>query len=219
MPDLQDVAIVGLDLNGNLLDSSDSLASGTNTILAPLSRDKLATQQVLPCIGLGPTHTLEQALLASGGIPEGQFGKLFDRSLRDYEDNIAVKIRLFPGALDLQQSLKRARVKMGVVANKLEYLASKLLSKLAVLDVMEVVNGGDTLGPGNAKPSGKTITEMIRGCGGGRAVFVGGSIHDIAAAHNAGTLGILLLHDRSTSKMGGLGADYSFEDCRELCAA
>ena len=63
------------------------------------------------------------------------------------------------------------------------------------------------------------MSEMIRQCEGGAAVFVGDSIPDIAAAHNAGMPGILLRHGRSTSKIGEFGADFSFEDFTELYAA
>lgn len=218
MQGLQDVAIVGFDLDGTLLDSSADLASATNRVLALLERERLSKEQILSFIGLGPRHMLEQALLATGGIPTGQFNKLFDHLLGHYEENIAVETRLYPGALELIRILQRKGVKLGVVTNKLEYLARKLLAELSVLDAMHIVIGGDTLGPGNAKPSGKPINEMVRVCRGGSAVFVGDSIHDIEAARNAGIPSVLLRHGRSVAELADFGADFVFADFKELTA-
>lgn len=218
MPGPFDVAIVGFDLDGTLLDSSADLASATNRVLALLDRERLTNEQILPFIGLGPRHMLEQALLATGGIPADQFDKLFHHLLSHYEENIAVETRLYPGALELIRILQCKGVKLGVVTNKLEYLARKLLSELSVLDAMHVVIGGDTLGPGNAKPSGIPVTEMIRLCGYGRAVFVGDSIHDIEAARNAGVPSVLLRHSRSVAELADFGADFVFADFEELTA-
>lgn len=213
-----DVDIVGFDLDGTLLDSSGDLANATNAVLVRLGRAQLTKTQVLPFIGLGPRHMLEQALIASGGIPSGQFDALFEQLLHHYESNIAVETELFPGAMDLLGLLERQGIKYGVVTNKLEYLAMKLLSELGILDAMHFVIGGDTLGPGNAKPSGKPIEEMIRQCGGGRAVFVGDSIHDVEAARNAGIPSVVLRHGRNDTELGGFGANLIVEDFAALKA-
>jgi phosphoglycolate phosphatase len=218
LPDLLDVKIVGFDLDGTLLDSSGDLANATNVVLAKLGRQQLTNAQVLPFIGLGPRHMLEQAFIATGGIPVGQFHALFGYFLREYENNIAVETKLFSGAMELLNLLEHRSIKFGVVTNKLEYLARKLLSELSILDAMSFVIGGDTLGPGNGKPSGKPIEEMISKCGDGRAVFVGDSIHDVAAAHNAGIACIVLRHGRDEAELSGFSADLTVADFSELRA-
>ncbi|WP_088308675.1 HAD family hydrolase [Novosphingobium sp. B 225] len=213
---LIDVAIVGFDLDGTLVDSSGDLANATNAVLAAIGRSSLTRDQVLPFIGLGPRHMLEQALLATGGVPAGRFDDLFAQLLDHYENNIAEETRLYPDARELLSLLARQGRQFGVVTNKLEHLATRLLGELAILEGMHFVIGGDTLGPGNAKPSGQPIFEMIERCGGGSALFVGDSIHDMKAARNAGVPGVLLRHGRSDAELREIEADLVIEDLTAL---
>lgn len=214
--DLNDAVIVGFDLDGTLVDSSGDLANATNAALAAIGRSSLTKVQVLPFIGLGPRHMLEQALLATGGIPESRIDDLFAHLLDHYENNIAEETRLYPGARELLSLLARQGRQFGVVTNKLEHLARRLLGELTILEGMRFVIGGDTLGPGNAKPSARPILEMLEQSGGGSAVFVGDSIHDMMAARNAGVPGILLRHGRSDGELRGIDADLVIEDLTAL---
>ena len=88
----------------------------------------------------------------------------------------------FPGAIAALDALAARGVKLAVVTNKLESLAEKLLVALDLRDRFDALIGGDTMGPGLAKPNRAPIDEMIRRCGGGRAVFIGDSMFDIQAA-------------------------------------
>jgi phosphoglycolate phosphatase len=135
---------------------------------------------------------LEQGLLATGGVPGGDFERLFREFLRHYEANIAVHSRPFPGLIEALDALDALGVKTAVVTNKTERLARLLLGDLGLADRMATIIGGDTLGRENAKPSPAPIHEMIARCGGARAAFVGDSIYDVMAANSAGVTSILV---------------------------
>lgn len=178
--------IVGFDLDGTLLDTSEDLTAAVNHTLAIAGRPPFATDQVKHMIGGGAKHMLTLGLEASGGCTPEAFRPLYKEMLRFYEANIAVATRPFDGAVAALDALAARGVALAVVTNKFEALATKLLNALDLHDRFATVIGGDTLGKGNAKPSAAPIVEMIARCGGGRAVFIGDSIYDIMAAKNAG---------------------------------
>ena len=178
--------IIGFDLDGTLLDTSGDLTAAVNHALAQVNRPPLTPDAVKPMIGGGAKLMLEHGLNATGGIPAEEFKPLYRALLRYYEDHIAVHTRPFPGALDMLDQLDAMGVKYAVVSNKFESLCTKALGELGLLERMETVIGGDTLGKDNAKPSAAPIHEMVARCGGGRAAFIGDSIYDTMAARNAG---------------------------------
>ncbi|WP_338425321.1 HAD-IA family hydrolase [Sphingopyxis kveilinensis] len=178
--------IVGFDLDGTLVDTLGDLAAAVNHALALMDRAPLSEAAVRPMIGRGAKHMLEQGLRATGGAPDGAVERLYPELLRFYDAHIAVQSRPFPGAIAALDRLDALGVRTAIVTNKLEALARKLLGELGLADRMTTIIGGDTLGPGGAKPSPAPIRAMVERCGGGRAAFVGDSILDIQAARGAG---------------------------------
>lgn len=204
--------IIGFDLDGTLLDTSADLTAATNHALALAGRPTLTQAQVKPMIGLGAKHMLEQGLMATGGVAEDAFKPLYRALLRHYEDNIAVHTRLFPGGAEALDALDAMGVKYGIVTNKFESLAVKVLHELGLIDRMAFVIGGDTLGKENAKPSAAPIHEMIRRClangaRGGAAAFIGDSIYDVMAAKNAGVPSVACRFGFLHCPVEELGAD------------
>lgn len=201
-------AIVGFDLDGTLVDSAGDLTAAVNHALSLVERAPLTEAEVRPMIGLGGRHMLEQGLAATGGIPEGDVERLYRALLTYYEAHIAVRSRAFPGLIAALDRLDAIGVRTAVVTNKVERLARRLLGELGLAERMAAIIGGDTLGPGNAKPSPAPIRAMIDRCGGGRALFVGDSIHDVMAAKNAGIPSIAVSFGFRDRPAADLGADH-----------
>ena len=179
-------AIVGFDLDGTLLDTSADLAAAVNHALALDHRPPLTVDEVKPMIGGGARLMLEKGLQSSGGYGPELMTKLYPELLDFYAANISAGTRPFPGLYDALDTLDAMGVKVAVVTNKFERLAVKLIEELGITGRFATIIGGDTMGPGKAKPDAAPILEMIRRCGGGRAAFVGDSIYDTMAARNAG---------------------------------
>jgi len=178
--------IVGFDLDGTLLDTSGDLAAAVNHALASVDRAPLPVEQVRPMIGGGARHMLAQGMAATGGCDDATLDLLLRRLLEYYEAHIAVLTRPYPGMLDALDALAGRGARLAVVTNKLEGLARKVLGELDLTRRFDCIIGGDTMGPGNAKPSPKPIYEMVARCGGGTAAFVGDSLFDIEAGKAAG---------------------------------
>jgi phosphoglycolate phosphatase len=101
-------------------------------------------------------------------------------------------------------------VKMAVVTNKYERFAVKLLREIGLLGRFACVIGGDTMGPGKAKPHRAPMDEMARRCGvqnPARAAFLGDSIYDVMAAKAAGLRAIAVSFGFLHQPINELGAD------------
>ena len=211
--------IVGFDLDGTLLDTSGDLTAAVNHALGSIDRPPLTVDQVKPMIGGGARHMLAQGLAATGGCDEAMLDVLHKRLLSYYEANIAVFTQPYPGALEALDAIASGGAKVTIVTNKLEALARTVLGELGMLDRFACVIGGDTMGPGNAKPSPVPIREMVRVSGGGRAAFIGDSIFDIQAGKAAGLPTIACSFGFLMQPVAELGADEIIDGYDELLPA
>lgn len=212
--------IVGFDLDGTLVDSSGDLTAAVNDTLAMAGRSPLSVAQVKAMVGGGAKHMLAQGLEATGGCTPEAFRPLYKHMLAYYAANIAVHTRPFPGMAAALDRLDAIGVRSAVVTNKFEDLARRLLGDLGLAERFACIIGGDTMGPGLAKPHRAPIDEMIRRCGGevgrARAAFVGDSIYDIMAARNAGIPGIAVSFGFPLQPVDELGADAVIDSFDQL---
>ena len=208
--------IIGFDLDGTLFDTAADIAAAANHGLASIGRPPLPIETLKPMIGLGGLHLMEQALIATGGCEPGMIDRLFPEWLAYYEANIANETRPFPGLIEAMDALDAKGAKIAIVTNKRERFAVKLVAELALTERFATVIGGDTMGPGNAKPSPLPILEMIRRCSGGRAAFVGDSIFDMGAARNAGIPSVACAFGFLTGPVEELQADAVIDHYGEL---
>jgi len=208
--------IVGFDLDGTLLDTSASLTKAVNFALAQAGRPPLHIDEVRPMIGGGAKRMLEKGLEASGGYDPEEMKQLYPQLLDFYRDNISEGSVPYPGLLDAIDKLLADDVRLGIVTNKFERLAVKLLDELGLLDRFVAVIGGDTMGKGHAKPSAMPIREMMARAGGGSAVFLGDSIYDTLAAKNAGIPSIAVSFGFLMGPVEDLAADAVIDRYDEL---
>ena len=199
--------IVGFDLDGTLFDTSADLANALNHALALAGRPPLSVPQVMQMVGRGTRFMLERGLEASGGFDDEMLDRLYPELLAYYDAHIAEGSRPYPGLIETLDALAARGVAVAIVTNKLERLAVRLVEALGMTERFRTIIGGDTMGPGNAKPSALPIQEMIRRCGGGRAAFIGDSIFDIDAAKNAGIPCVAVRFGFLTQPVEELGAD------------
>ena len=178
--------IVGFDLDGTLLDTHGDLGAAVNHALGIAGRPEVPVGEVRGLIGGGGKLMLQRALDLTGGIPEAEFPELLNALLRFYEDNIAVHTQPFAGCEAMLDGLASRGARLAVVTNKRESLAAKVMAELGLTSRFYTIIGGDTLGPGRAKPARDQLDEMIGRAGGGRAAYVGDTTFDTRAATAAG---------------------------------
>ena len=212
--------IVGFDLDGTLMDTSGDLGAALNHTLRAAGYPQVAHEAVRDLIGGGARKMLERALTLNGiAISQDDITELNRQLVTFYEANIAHHSALFAGGEAMLEALTERGTKLVVVTNKLERLAVRLLDALGLSSRFCAIIGGDTLGPGRAKPAPDLLHEMIARAGGGRAAFVGDTTYDTQAASAAGMPCIAVSFGFNDLPAGELGADAVIDHFDELIPA
>lgn len=210
--------LVGFDLDGTLFDTSDELTISLNHALATIGRPALAQPDVRPMVGLGAKHMLHMGLEASGKSDERLVDELLPILVHHYETHIGSGSPAFPGLIEAMDRLEGMGVRFGIVTNKYERLAVKLIEAKGLSHRFGAILGGDSI-PGKRKPDRAPIDAMIAGCGAQRAVFIGDSIYDTKAARHAGIPSVAVSFGFLTQPVGELGADAVIDHYDELVPA
>ena len=200
--------IVGFDLDGTLVDSNRDLAPAINHALHLAGRPEIPADATRKLIGGGARRMLERAFDLTGGMPAGgEFELMYGALLRHYEAHIADHTVPYSGCVDALDALLDRGCRLAVITNKIEVFSRKLLDALELSDRFELILGGDTLGPGRAKPAPDMIDTAMLMLGGGRFAMVGDSSYDVQAAKNADVPVVALSFGYNDLPAAELGAD------------
>jgi len=209
--------IVGFDLDGTLLDTHADLGHAVNHALALAGRPLRPIGAMRNLIGGGAKRMLLRALEEDGvTLPDEDFARIYAELLAFYEANIAVHTCLFPGGEAMLDGLAAHGVQIAVVTNKFEHLARRVLDDLGLSPRFYTIIGGDTLGPGKAKPAPDLLHEMMARSAGGRAAFIGDTTYDTEAARAAGLPCVAVSFGFNNVPMDQLGADAIIDHYDEL---
>lgn len=141
---------------------------------------------------------------------------------RHYVDGgLMYDTKLYPGVVDVLETLKQRGVTLAVATSKPEEYAVPIVDKLGLTDYFATV-GGDGL---HAERGTKAlvITEVLRRLGDpdpGTVLMVGDRLHDVegAAAHGIPTVGVRWGYSED-DELAAAGAVRVFDTAAELVAA
>lgn len=208
--------IVGFDLDGTLLDTSGDLAAAVNHTLAIIGRPRFSIEEVRLLVGNGAKVMLQRGLERSGGCTDELMAQYLPVLLQFYGENLAHHSEAYPGLIEAMDELHARGVRLAICTNKYERFAKALIEQMGLTERFDAIIGGDTMGPGKAKPHAAPIEEMIRRCGGGRTIFLGDSINDTMAAKSAGIPSIAVSFGFLSQPIEELGADLIIHHYEEL---
>jgi phosphoglycolate phosphatase len=178
--------MVLFDLDGTLVDTAPDLIATLNVIFQRHGLPSVPYGEARKLIGAGVRPLIERGLALEGRTcPPAEVDGMYRDYLAHYAEHIADASRPFPGLEAALDRLEAQGFTFAVCTNKLEWLSVKLLECLDLKRRFAFVCGQDTFGI--AKPDPHMLLRTIEVTGGDRtrAVMIGDSEADIAAARAA----------------------------------
>jgi phosphoglycolate phosphatase len=179
--------VLAFDLDGTLTDSVPDIAAAVNRTLAKRGLPALSRDYVAAMVGDGLMPLIERAFAAAGGVPDASAGRDY---LEDYESQVAVDTRLYPGVAEALDTLRGQGWALAVCTNKPERAARLLLAALGVADRFAAIGGADSFAA--HKPDPLHLSSTVAAAGGtlDRALMVGDHTNDMLAARGCGVRAI-----------------------------
>jgi phosphoglycolate phosphatase len=183
-------ALVLFDLDGTLLDSAPDFVATVNALRARNGDAAMAAADLRPHVSKGARAMLAAAFPQLDAAARDALVPAF---LDVYERELARHGVPFAGIADLLDAIEASGSRWGIVTNKPEYLARKLLPLLGWEARCAVLVGGDTLPV--RKPDPLPLVHAAQACGASVAqcAYVGDDERDIVAARAAGMPSVVAL--------------------------
>lgn len=172
--------VVLFDLDGTLVNSLYDLCDSTNYMLERLGLPKRNIDEVRCFVGNGIDMLVRRAV----GNNEFDFDKAMEYYKEYYNENLCNKTRPYEGIEKSIEDLRENGFKLGVVTNKAQWAADKIV-RYYFKDSFDVIVGAD-LSKRKKKPESDAVDLALEIIGADResTIFVGDSEVDIATAEN-----------------------------------
>ncbi|MCI4665864.1 MAG: HAD-IA family hydrolase [Neomegalonema sp.] len=207
------------DLDGTLADTSPDLVGALNAVLTAEGLPAAPIEAVRKMAGLGGRALLRRGFeLAGRPLDRAGIEDRVDDFIAAYEARLSAETAFFPGLEPALDALSAAGWTLSVCTNKPERLALQLLAELGALQRFETLLGGDSLPV--KKPDPRHLTETVARSGGSnaRAVMIGDTETDLAAARNAEIPVVLVQFGFWDRPVAELGPDAEIGHYQELPA-
>ncbi len=189
------------DLDGTLVDGYQGITSGVNAARASFGLPPLDEQDVRGRVGLGLSNLMDD-VVGPERAAEGA------ETFRSVYDRVCVEqTHAVPALADTLSALRSRRFKMSVASNKPVAYSIRILERLGVLPMFDMIAGPETAGALKPEPP------MIRAClaamnvRSDEALYVGDMAIDAVAGERAGVR-VVLVCGGSTSPEGLKGTGH-----------
>jgi phosphoglycolate phosphatase len=191
------VELLAVDLDGTLVDSAPDIAHCLGRALEAVGFAAPSEALARAWIGDGIEVLIGRALAHAAQSAEhrGQSkragtGDDHAAALRAflacYGDNLFVRSRLYPRAIETLDTLRARGVRLACITNKRFAFSQELLTDAGVRDRFELLLGGDSLPEKKPSPLPLLTAASQLGVAPAAAVLVGDSHQDLRAARSAG---------------------------------
>ena len=216
-------ATLAFDLDGTLVDTAPDLVGALNIVLGERRLPALPIESARVLVGKGARWLIEHGFAQAGEpLDEAEIGGLVARFIEVDRGRIASESRPFPGVEAALDALAAAGAKLVVCTNKRTDLSLELLDALQMTRRFDAVIGADRAPA--PKPDPRHFLAAVEAVGGDprRAVMVGDSHNDVAAAQAAGAPVIVVSFGYTETPAAELGGDrliHSFDELVETARA
>jgi phosphoglycolate phosphatase len=178
------------DLDGTLLDSAPDMVATVNAMRAARGLPELPLDAIRPHVSRGARA---MARAAFPGIDDDGVSALVPEFLATYERGLGLHGAPFDGIEPLLSAIEADGGRWGIVTNKPEYLARKLMPLLGWEQRSAVLVGGDTLPQRKPHPLPLQHAARMLGLAPADCVYVGDDERDMLAARAAGMASVVAL--------------------------
>lgn len=210
--------VVIFDLDGTLVDTAPDIIDALNRTLLNLDLAPVDEATGRSFIGGGARNLVADGLTRSRGkpAPKTDIDDAYDRFIVYYTEKSADRSALYPGVVETLDLLANTGLAMGVCTNKPHSLSLDILSAFGLDKFFKAVVGGDTLP--ERKPAAQHVLETAKRTAPtySRAIMIGDSHTDVAAARNADIPVVVVDYGYTTTPPADLGAEAVISDLREL---
>lgn len=209
---MKPVDLMMFDFDGTLADTGEDIAASVNHALTALGLGSLPVDVILGFVGDGLRILMERALGADDRAKLEEAMKFF---LCHYEKHLLDHTRLYPAA---EEMLNHFHSKKKVILTNKRYYLTMAIAKGLKIDrrFLEIVGSDSTP---FQKPDGRVVAYLLEkyGVAPQKAVLIGDSANDVAAAKNAGVLSCVHLNGLGNREaMLKMGADFYVEHLTEI---
>lgn len=174
--------LIAFDWDGTLFDSTALIVRCIQQSCHDLGVAVPSDEQAAFVIGLGLHDALAHA---APGLPPERYPELGQRYRHHYFEH-QHELTLFPGTLDLLQSLKARRQRIAVATGKARRGLDAALHTVQLKDLFDATRTADETA---SKPDPRMLLELMHECGSSpeHTLMIGDTTHDLQLAVNAGT--------------------------------
>jgi phosphoglycolate phosphatase len=210
-------ATLVFDLDGTLVDTAPDLLASLNAVLTRAGHRAVVPTELRNLVGHGVRKLFERAFAETGAdVSPELLTKYCEEFLVYYRANIARESRPFPHVAETLQLLSRQGAGLGVCTNKPQELTELLLAQLNLARHFLAVQGAGKK-PYN-KPDARHVYDVVDALKGDRkrAIMVGDSPVDVAAARAANIPVIVMSYGYTPTSVHELGADVVLDHFSDL---
>lgn len=186
------IQTIFFDLDGTLLDTAPDLAFALNTVLVEQQREPLAFETIRPWVSQGGRVLVKRGFHLTDADP--LLEPLRQRFLAVYAENLVRQTALFPGMLEVLETLEAWKIHWGIVTNKPAWLTHPLLEKLGLAQRSLCNISGDTLPQNKPHPAPLLHACKLTHSLPTQCVYVGDALRDIEAGQRAGMRTVVALY-------------------------
>lgn len=198
------IECVLFDLDGTLIDTAADFTKVVNALLAEHQRPPIEDSRIRQTVSDGARALVELAFGITPDHPD--FTSLNQRLLDLYYDQLGnTEATLYPGIRELLDAFERHSISWGIVTNKPEKYAERLLENLNLRASCRSLVCPEHVSERKPHPEPILLACQQLNADTERTVYIGDHIRDIQAAKNADVIAIAAAY-------GYLGPDTKAED-------
>jgi phosphoglycolate phosphatase len=186
----QRITTIIFDFDYTLADSSNGVVECVNFALDRLGYQTASRESICGIIGLSLTEAFSSLTGQDNPAHGGEFADLFAQRA---DEVMTASTSVFEGVAPTLGHLRSGGIRLGIVSTKFRYRIEEILTRDRLLDVFDVIVGGEDVNRHKPDPEGLIRAQGLLGGPLSEFLYVGDTVVDAQTALRAGTAFLAVL--------------------------